>query len=216
MSNHKVWLESKELTLCQKSKEIPCRLKNHADKSVWFFNPCGILFGSGSSVLYCLFLFFFGTIGFSQETPKVQIAVDFTARDLNGNKVQLKKLLENGPVLIDFWALWCVPCLKELPKIQEFRGRYKDRGLTVLAVNEDAANEQSKVKPFLKQKKFDFVVVVDEDKDLMNQFKVVNLPTTILLDKAGNVLYSHSGYKPGDEAELSKHLEALFPENKSN
>jgi len=63
-----------------------------------------------------------------------------------------------------------------------------------------------------KTKKFDFVAVVDEDKDLMNRFKVVNLPTTILLDKAGNVLYSHTGYKPGDEAELSKHLEVLFPE----
>lgn len=155
-------------------------------------------------------------INLGQETPKMQIAIDFTARDLNGAKVQLKKLLERGPVLIDFWALWCVPCLKELPKIQEQRARYKERGLTVLAINEDAANEQSKIKPFIKQKKFDFIVVVDEDKDLMSRFKVVNLPTTILLDKHGNVIYSHSGYKPGDEAELRKHLEALFAENKNN
>jgi len=161
-----------------------------------------------------IFALLLGQMSFSQDAPKTQTATDFTARDLNGGKVQLKKLLENGPVLIDFWALWCVPCLKELPKIQELRMRYKDRGLIVLAINEDAANDQSKVKPFIKQKKFDFVVVVDEDKDLMNRFKVVNLPTTILLDKAGSMIYSHSGYKPGDEAELSKHLETLFVENK--
>jgi peroxiredoxin len=155
-------------------------------------------------------------LGFSQETGKSATAIDFTARDLDGNKVQLKKLLEGGPVLLDFWALWCVPCLKELPKIQEIRTRYKNRGLTVIAVNEDSPSDQSKVKPFVKQKRFDFVVVIDEDKDIWNGFKLVTMPTTILLDRQGKVIYSHTGYKPGDEAKLIKHLEALFAENKSS
>jgi len=167
------------------------------------------------TILSCLILGFLLKAGsFAQEANKNQSTLDFTARDLDGKKVQLKKLLESGPVLIDFWALWCVPCLKELPKIQEIRGRYKDRGLTVVAVNEDAANDQSKVKPFVKQKKFDFVVVIDEDKDIWNAFKVVNMPATFLLDQKGNMIYSHSGYKPGDEAELIKHLETMFTAKK--
>jgi thiol-disulfide isomerase/thioredoxin len=154
--------------------------------------------------------------GFGQDAAKNRTAIDFTAGDLDGNKVQLKKLLESGPVLLDFWALWCVPCLKELPKIQEIRSRYKNRGLAVIAINEDSPSDQSKVKPFVKQKRFDFVVVIDEDKDIWNGFKLATMPTTILLDGQGNVIYSHTGYKPGDEAELIKHLETLFAEKKSN
>jgi thiol-disulfide isomerase/thioredoxin len=165
---------------------------------------------------FILFFLVYCTVGFSQDAAKPQTAIDFTARDLNGNKVQLKKLLENGPVLIDFWALWCVPCLKELPKLQEIRERYKNRGLTIVAVNEDSPSDQSKVKPFVKQKRFDFVVVIDEDKDLWNYFKVVTMPTTLLVNQPGNIVYSHSGYKPGDEAELAKPLEALFAENKNS
>jgi peroxiredoxin len=163
-----------------------------------------------------LFFPFLCPNGFSQNATQNRTAADFTARDLDGNKVRLKKLLESGPVLLDFWALWCVPCLKELPKIQEIRTRYKNRGLTVIAVNGDSPSDQSKVKPFVKQKRFDFVVVIDEDKDIWNGFKLVTMPTTILLDRQGNVICSHTGYKPGDEAELIKHLEALFVENKSN
>lgn len=165
--------------------------------------------------LCCTLLFLLYSSGFSQDSPKAQTAIDFTARDLNGNKVQLKKLLESGPVLIDFWALWCVPCLKELPKLQEMRERYKSRGLTIAAINEDSPSDQSKVKPFVKQKRFDFVVVIDEDKDLWNYFKVVTMPTTLLVDQQGNIVYSHSGYKPGDEKELVKHLERLFKNDSS-
>jgi thioredoxin-related protein len=56
-------------------------------------------------------------------------------------------------------------------------------------------------------------VVIDEDKDLWNYFKVVTMPTTLLISQQGNIVYSHSGYKPGDEAELVKHLETLFKDD---
>ena len=59
---------------------------------------------------------------------------DFRARDLNGKFVQLQKLLEKGPVLLDFWALWCVPCMKELPFIQKIGKKYEEKGLTIVAV----------------------------------------------------------------------------------
>jgi peroxiredoxin len=147
---------------------------------------------------------------FAQERSKTIAALDFTARDLDGKKIQLKNILAKGPVLLDFWALWCVPCLKEMPELQKIFTAYHKRGLTIIAVNEDAASGQSQVRPFIKQKRFDFLVVLDEDKDLWNQFNVTALPTTLLLDRNGAIVYSHAGYKPGDEAELKKAIDKLF------
>lgn len=157
-----------------------------------------------------LTVFFFPGLVLAQGSSESVPAVDFSARTLGGKKIQLKNYLAKGPVLLDFWALWCVPCLKELPKIKKLQNQYKKHGLTVIAVNEDSPSDQTKVKPFVKQKRLDFVVVFDEDKDLWNQFKIVSLPTTILLNPAGNIIYTHTGYKPGDEVELRKVLDRLF------
>ena len=147
---------------------------------------------------------------FAQDHSKAISAVDFSARDINGKKVQLKKLLADGPVLLDFWALWCVPCLKAMPELKKIARKYKESGLTVVAVNQDSPSDQSKVKPFVKQKRFNFVVVLDEDKDLWDQFHVNALPTSILIDQTGHIVYTHTGYKPGDETEIIEALEELF------
>lgn len=147
---------------------------------------------------------------FAQENAQTIAAVDFTTRDLDGKKIQLKNLLAQGPVLLDFWALWCVPCLKEMPELQKIFTAYQKRGLTIIAVNEDATSGQSQVKPFVKQKRFEFLVVFDEDKDLWNQFNVTALPTTLLLNRTGAVVYSNTGYKPGDEVALKKAIDKLF------
>ena len=148
--------------------------------------------------------------GFTQDNSKTISTVDFTARDMNGKKVQLKKLLAEGPVLLDFWALWCVPCLKEMPELKKIAKKYKESGLTIVAVNQDSPSDQSKVKPFVKQKRFNFVVVLDEDKDLWDQFNVNALPTSILIDQTGHIVYTHTGYKPGDQNEIIAALEKLF------
>lgn len=80
----------------------------------------------------------------------------------------------------------------------------------VVAVNEDAPADQAKVKPFIKRKRYGFTVTFDEDRDLWRQFNLDALPTVILLDRDGKVAYSHTGHKPGDEAELVTRIESLF------
>ena len=51
-----------------------------------------------------------------------------------GKKIKLENYLSNGPVLINFWATWCAPCIKEMPYLDQFEKKYKDKGLVVLAV----------------------------------------------------------------------------------
>ena len=94
--------------------------------------------------------------------------------------------------------------------IEQIAKKYKKSGLTIVAVNQDSPSDQSKVKPFVKQKRFNFVVVLDEDKDLWDQFHVNALPTSILIDQTGHIVYTHTGYKPGDETEIIEALEKLF------
>ena len=161
-----------------------------------------------TGIIVVLFLYCINC--FAQDNSEAILAVDFTARDINGKKVQLKKLLADGPVLLDFWALWCVPCLKEMPELKKLAKKYKEQGLTIVAINEDSPSDHSKIKPYVKQKRFNFLVVLDEDKDIWDQFNVNALPTTILIDQSGTVLYYHTGYKPGDENELIGKLDKLF------
>jgi len=78
-------------------------------------------------------------------------APDFSLPDLKGKRVNLQKLLEKGPVLVDFWATYCKPCLKAMPKFAEMHRNYEERGLTILGINEDGPRGQAKVRPFLKR-----------------------------------------------------------------
>ena len=135
---------------------------------------------------------------------------DFKARDLDNKMFRLRDHLDRGPVLLDFWALWCVPCLKELPELEKIWNRYRQQGLTLIAINEDSPSDQSKVRPYVKRKRFRFPVVVDEDKDLWYQFKVTSLPSVFLLDSKGRTVYSHTGYRAGDEARLAARIEQLL------
>ena len=86
----------------------------------------------------------------ASPVPAADIAPDFNLRSPEGKRVHLKSLLEEGPVLLDFWATWCKPCIKAMPKLQEIYDQYSERGLTVIGVNEDGPRGQSKVKPFLR------------------------------------------------------------------
>ncbi len=146
----------------------------------------------------------------AQKQNEDLTAIDFTARTVDGKKIQLKKLLEKGPVLLDFWALWCVPCLKELPQFQKLHNKYRKRGLAVVAINEDSPNDQAKVKMYIKQKRLRFIVIVDEDRTLWRRFKIVALPSSFLIDRDGQIVYTHTGYKPGDVQHFYKKIEALF------
>lgn len=131
-------------------------------------------------------------------------APDFTLRNLDGKKVSLDDLTGEGPVLISLWALWCRPCLEEMPHIQALHDKYKDRGLTVVAISEDSPRSQSRVKSFVKNKKYSFLVLRDPNGELTRKFKTRLIPFTAILDSEGQIVHSRTGYRKGQEKELEK------------
>jgi cytochrome c biogenesis protein CcmG, thiol:disulfide interchange protein DsbE len=130
--------------------------------------------------------------------------------DLDGKKVQLKSYLGKGPVLIAFWATWCMPCQEELLEYQKLYNEYKSKGFQMLGISIDNEKTVAKVKPFVKARNYVFTVLLDSNSDAAHQFYVHDAPNTFLLDKKGNIVYSHHGYIKGDEFELQKHIVELM------
>ncbi len=136
-------------------------------------------------------------------------APDFNLWDTKGKRANLKALLEKGPVLLDFWATYCKPCLKAMPKLEEIHNKYKDQGLTVLGVNEDGPRSQTKVKPFLRARKITFRSVFDPDGGLMRRMQVGSLPVTFLIAQDGKIVLRQVGYHP-DVSPLTEAVESLL------
>ena len=163
-----------------------------------------------SRVLLTLFLIFALT-AYSQAGKKGK-APGFTLPDLEGEKVELKSLLEDGPVLISFWATHCKPCIKELNKLQKRYPEYKKKGFEMLAIDVDGPRSVGRVKPKVKGLRWKFPVLFDINKDVYRKYQVLGIPHTVLIDQGGNIRYTHTTYRPGDEKTIWKKVDQLFAE----
>jgi peroxiredoxin len=139
-------------------------------------------------------------------------APNFTAEDLDGRKVELKSILPNGPVLISFWATSCKPCIQELSAVQKFYAEYKKKGFEVLAINVDGPRSLSAVKPKVKGLKWEFPVLLDTNKDVYRRYQVLGIPHSVIVDQNGDIRYTHTTYRAGDEKLIQKKIDELLLE----
>lgn len=149
-------------------------------------------------------------IGFTQDQK--QTLPDLSLKDINGKMVNVKDYAKKGKmVIISFWATWCAPCKKELNNINELYEEWKTKyDVIVVAVSIDNARNVMKVKPYVDGQAWPFDVLLDVNSDMMRAMNVVNPPHTFLLDKTGNIVYSHTGYLEGDEFTLEEKMKALM------
>ena len=116
-------------------------------------------------------------------------APDFALEDLSGRTVRLGEL-KGRPVLINFWATWCPPCLKEIPEIQRFYARYRGQ-LEVLGV--DVAEPRERVEAFVRRGGYSWTFLLDTHGRVTEQYLVMGLPTSFFLDAGGIVRARHIG-----------------------
>ena len=135
-----------------------------------------------------------------QKLPNLRLEM------LDGKNTTLYSLLEKGPILIDFWATWCEPCKKEMVYLDAFHKEYSDSGFTVLTINQDSPRSLSKVRSFVRSKRYSFPVVKDPNKQIAQKMNVQVLPTTFLVDSLGQVVWQHVGYLPGDERDMEQEI----------
>jgi len=136
---------------------------------------------------------------------------DVVIKTLNGEAVHANTLGNGeGPSVVAFWATWCSPCKKELDAYAEYYDDWQeDMGVEVYAVTIDTRRALSKVKPMVETKGWEFPVLSDANSELMQALNFQTVPQVFILDKDGKIVYSHSGYVPGDEYEIEEKLEEL-------
>ena len=137
---------------------------------------------------------------------KAMPAVDL--KNLDGKSIKSTQIAAKGKVtVINFWATWCIPCRKELDVIsQKYAQWQKDYNVELVAVTIDNAQGLPKVKPMVAQKGWKYNVISDVNSQLLNGLGGQSVPYTVVLDKKGNIVYEHNGYKAGDELELEKKI----------
>ncbi|GAB4520231.1 MAG: hypothetical protein Tsb0020_38860 [Haliangiales bacterium] len=105
--------------------------------------------------------------------------------------------------LYAFFATWCVPCRAELPHLERLYRSYRERGLRVVLVSQDAPSTLQNVPAFLARFEVTAPWVADTESALLSRYNpAASLPYTVLVDARDVVLYAHAGYEPGDERRL--------------
>ncbi len=110
-------------------------------------------------------------------------------------------------VLLDFWASWCMPCLKLAPVLADLRASWVEQGFEVISINTDL--DMPELKTFLEQHPAEYpVLVADAGGRVAERFKVVNLPHLVILDQSGQAAQTFWGYK--SRAQLEKVVKRLL------
>lgn len=128
-------------------------------------------------------------------------APDFELTDLDGNVVRLSDY-RGKAVLVNFWATWCGPCKAEMPLLQDRYTTLRNSGLVILAVN--IGEDEALVRPYVEDLGLDFAIVLDPELAVNDEYRVLGYPTTITVDRDGNVVDVHVG------AWLDEQLDAVL------
>lgn len=133
-------------------------------------------------------------------------------KDLKGSKVSTGDFSNDGkPIIINFWATWCKPCLLELNTIHDLYSDWQEEtGVKIIAISIDDTRNSSKVAPFTKGRGWTYDVYLDENSDFRRALNVNNPPHTFLLNGNGEIVWEHNGYAAGDEKILYKEIKKLI------
>jgi cytochrome c biogenesis protein CcmG/thiol:disulfide interchange protein DsbE len=133
-------------------------------------------------------------------------APDFSLPELGGASFRLSDT-KGKVVILDFFATWCPPCRMEVPHFQALYDQYKDKGLVVVGVALDQGGVAD-VKPFVKQNKVTYPVVIGDQNVAAMYGGIRGIPTTFIIDRQGNIVEKLVGYR--DKSEFEKAIQKLL------
>lgn len=117
-------------------------------------------------------------------------AIPFALQDVSGKTVSFKDFAGKS-VVLNFWATWCVPCIKEMPILEKLGKVGKRLGLEVIAVNYKETSDT--VKDFAHKTTHGATILIDESGGLADSYQVMGLPATFFINSDGMAVYAYLG-----------------------
>jgi len=143
--------------------------------------------------------------------PSAKSAPSFTLQDLNGKQVSLSDF-KGKVVILDFWATWCPPCVKEIPHFIALYEQYKDQGFAIVGISVDRGGI-SVVKSFARKYRVNYPILMTDGRVDKAYGGIPSIPTTFVIDSAGNIRQKYVGYR--DKAIFEADIKALLEEAKA-
>ena len=145
----------------------------------------------------------------SLVSASASLAPTFTLKSRAGEVVSLDKY-KGQVVMLNFWASWCGPCRQEMPLLEQMQKKYSALGFTLLGVNVD--HDSKDAEKWLNGMNVTFPILFDTESKVSKAYDVSAMPSSIFIDRKGNVRALHRGYKAGDEGEYLNQIRALLKE----
>ncbi len=132
-------------------------------------------------------------------------APDFSLPTMEGGGKMALKDYRGRVVVLDFWASWCTPSRKSLPRLSSLEEQFPE--LKILTVSLDDERDSARI--FLRQLEVDLTVLHDPEKQLMESYQLTAMPTMMLIDRRGVVRWIQSGYRTGEVDSLVQQIQRL-------
>ena len=129
-----------------------------------------------------------------------------TLRNIDG-VVERHIFRESKLTMVHFWATWCAPCKKELPRLIRLSNRLRSRGLSLVLV---AADSRKATSDYIHQYKLNAAVLIDQYGKAMYDYKIEGLPTTVMIDRSGRIVAFHKGMVDWQKDDIIARIERLL------
>tara|TARA_R110000751_G_scaffold14621_2_gene47201 strand:+ start:92610 stop:93344 length:735 start_codon:yes stop_codon:yes gene_type:complete len=136
---------------------------------------------------------------------KGEKAYDFIATDLDGNTFKLSDL-KGQVVILNFWFTNCGPCIQEMPELNKLADNFKSKKVKFLAIT---FNQKDNIEQFLKTQDFKFTILPNAN-NIISLYGVGTFPTTIVINKKGEIVTKEVGYRTNIKSVLTKAINAAL------
>jgi len=141
------------------------------------------------------------------STKTSSLAPDFTLNDISGKKLTLSQF-RGKMVILNFWSIWCGPCLAEMPSLNKLYLEFKDKGLMVIGIAEDPAEKP--VKSYIQEKGLAFPILMDKERKVYFKYSLFGIPVTFLIDKKGVIVEKFIGERDWSSPQMKEKISNLL------
>lgn len=144
------------------------------------------------------------------QAEEIKTAPEVTLKRVSGETLELSDYRGKW-VFINFWATWCPPCIAEMPSMELFYQRYKERNMAMLAVSIDQSDKQFVI-DFVEKYELTFEIFLDPSSEIAMQFGVMGIPSTFILNPKGEIVSQATGPREWMESSIIEYFDELMAE----